>query len=186
MSTIRISQAQNLPPNIRKFRNFRKLLDDMDRELDAVIIATPHHSQAAISSAVIRRNKHVYCEKPVAQDVGEARDLRKLAGAHDVITQMGNQGVATDAYRRTLELVQDGAIGEPQEAFQWYVSDYRKDPRAEKMPPANPTALPPNLDWDLYLGPAADRPYHYEYIRWARWRDFGTGMLGMGGATPAT
>jgi hypothetical protein len=179
----RIKDARNLPANVRVFRDFRQLLGEMDRELDAVIIATPHHSQAAISAAAIRHGKHVYCEKPIAQDVGEARDLRTLVGRYpNLITQMGNQGLATDSYRRTLELVDEAAIGEVREAYQWYISDYRRDPWEEKPRPADLTALPPGLDWDLYLGPAAERPYHYEYMRWSRWRDFGTGMLGMGGS----
>ena len=179
----RIQAARDLPEKIRIFRDFRQLLDEMDRELDAVIIATPHHSQAAISAAAIRRNKHVYCEKPIAQEVGEARDLRTLIGQHpNVITQMGNQGLASDSYRRILEQVQDGAVGEVREAHQWFISDYRRDPRDEVPPPADPTALPPELDWDLFLGPAAERPYHHEFMRWARWRDFATGMLGMGGS----
>jgi Oxidoreductase family, NAD-binding Rossmann fold len=178
-----IKEARGLPKGIREFRDFRVLLDDMDRELDAVIIATPHHSQAAISAAAIRRNKHVYCEKPIAQDVGEARDLRTLVNEHpNVVTQMGNQGLASDAYRRVLELVEDGAVGEIREAHQWFISDYRRDPRDEVPPPADPTAKPKELDWDLYLGPAKERPYHHEYMRWSRWRDFATGMLGMGGS----
>ncbi|HJQ82196.1 MAG TPA: Gfo/Idh/MocA family oxidoreductase [Lacipirellulaceae bacterium] len=179
----RIKEARGLPEKIRVYRDFRELLDEMDRELDAVIIATPHHSQAAISAAAIRRNKHVYCEKPIAQDVGEARDLRMLVAQHpNVVTQMGNQGLASDSYRRILEQVEDGAVGEIREAHQWFISDYRRDPRDEQKPPADPTALPPELDWDLYLGPAAERPYHHEYMRWSRWRDFATGMLGMGGS----
>jgi predicted dehydrogenase len=179
----RIKEAQGLPQKIRVFSDFRELLDEMDRELDAVIIATPHHSQAAISAAAIRRGKHVYCEKPIAQEVGEARDLRMLIAQHpDVVTQMGNQGLASDSYRRILEQVEDGAIGEIYEAYQWFISDYRRDPRDDQKPPADPTALPQELNWDLYLGPAAERPYHHEYMRWSRWRDFATGMLGMGGS----
>ena len=178
----RLDQARDLPDGVRQFHDFRKLLAEMEGELDAVIVATPHHSQAAISAAAIRLGKHVYCEKPIAQDVGEARDLRKLVGEHDVVTQMGNQGMATDSYRRTLELVQDGAIGEIHEANQWFISNYRRDRRDEESVPANPTAIPDGLDWDLYLGPAAERPFHHDYMRWAGWRDFGTGMLGMGGA----
>jgi predicted dehydrogenase len=109
----RINDAQGLSEKTRVFRDFRELLDALDRKLDAVIIATPHHSQAAISAAAIRRNKHVYCEKPIAQDVGEARDLRALVAQHpNVVTQMGNQGLASDSYRRILEQVEDGAVGE--------------------------------------------------------------------------
>jgi len=179
----RIKDARGLPEKIRVFRDFRELLDEMDRDLDAVIIATPHHSQAAISAAAIRRGKHVYCEKPIAQDVGEARDLRRLVNQHpNVVTQMGNQGLASDSYRRILELVEDGAVDEVREAHQWFISDYRRDPRDDNPPPADPTAKSKELDWDLYLGPAAERPYHHEYMRWSRWRDFATGMLGMGGS----
>jgi predicted dehydrogenase len=179
----RIKEGRGLPQDIRIFRDFRVLLDELDRDLDAVIIATPHHSQAAISAAAIRRNKHVYCEKPIAQDIGEARDLRMLVDDHpSVVTQMGNQGLASDSYRRVLELVENGAVGEIREAHQWFISDYRRDPRDEIPTPADPTAKPKELDWDLYLGPAAERPYHHEYMRWSRWRDFATGMLGMGGS----
>ncbi len=178
----RIKSARDLPEEIRVFRDFRQMLDELDDKLDAVIVATPHHSQAAISSAAIRRGKHVYCEKPIAQEVGEARDLRQLVGEHNVVTQMGNQGLASDSYRRILELVEDGAIGEIREAHQWFISDYRRDPRDDEPKPADPTAIPNGLDWNLYLGPAAERPYHHEYTRWARWRDFATGMLGMGGS----
>jgi predicted dehydrogenase len=103
-------------------------------------------------------------------------------GEHNVVTQMGNQGLASDSYRRILELVEDGAIGEIREAHQWFISDYRRDPRDDEPKPADPTAIPNGLDWNLYLGPAAERPYHHEYTRWARWRDFATGMLGMGGS----
>jgi len=179
----RIRAAASLPQGTRIFRDFRRLLDEMDRELDAVIIATPHHSQAAISAAAIRRDKHVYCEKPIAHDVGEARDLRTLINEHpSVVTQMGNQGLASNSYRRILEQVEDGAIGEVRAAHQWFISDYRRDARDEAPEPADPTALPPELDWDLFLGPAPERPYHHEFMRWSRWRDFATGMLGMGGS----
>jgi hypothetical protein len=156
-------------------------LAELDDRLDAVIVATPHHSQAAISAAAIRRDKHVYCEKPIAHDVGEARALRELVNQHDVVTQMGNQGVSSDAFRRILELVQDGAVGEIREAHQWYIPDPNRN-RDDPPPPADLTAIPAGFDWNLYLGPAAERPYHHDYMRWAQWRIFGTGMLGMGGS----
>ena len=177
-----IGHAQNLPPGIPVYTDFRKLLEEMDDQLDAVIIAAPHHSQAAISAAALKRNKHVYCEKPIAQDVGEARDLRALVGQHDVVTQMGNQGVSTDAFRRILEQVQDGAIGEVHEAYQWYVTD--PNPRQREPRPGEdmPTVIPPGLDWDLYVGPAPEMPFDFKYLRWAKFRPFATGMLGMGGA----
>jgi hypothetical protein len=178
----RIDRAGELPPGVRIYKDFRVLLDEMVDSIDAVIIATPHHSQPAISAAAIRRGKHVYCEKPIAHDVGEARAIRELVSKHNVVTQMGNQGVSTDPFRRILEQVEDGAVGEIREAYQWYVADANPKPHEMREPPADPTAIPEGLDWDLYLGPAADRPYDYKYMKWAGWRSFGTGMLGMGGA----
>jgi hypothetical protein len=178
----RIDNAPALPSGVKVFRDYRELLSEMGDQLDAVIVATPHHSQAAISAAAIRAGKHVYCEKPIAHDVGEARALRELVGKHNVVTQMGNQGVSSDAFRRVLEQVQDGALGEVREAHQWFVTDPNRRRDDDRQPPADPTAIPEGFDWDLYLGPAAERPYHYDFMRWAAWRPFGTGMLGMGGS----
>ena len=118
----RIDRAGALPRDTRVYKDFRKLLSELGDSIDAVIIATPHHTQPPISAAAIRAGKHVYCEKPIAHDVGEARDIRDLVGRHKLITQMGNQGVSTDAFRRILEQVQDGAIGEIREVYQWYVA----------------------------------------------------------------
>jgi predicted dehydrogenase len=175
-------EKNGLPDGVRKFQDFRKLLDEMDSKIDSVIIATPHHTQPAIAGAAMRRNKHVYCEKPIAHDVGEARAIRKLTNEKpNLITQMGNQGVATDSFRRTLEQVQDGAAGEIREAHQWYAVGPRTNPDFRPQP-ADPTQKPGELNWDLFVGPKPMRPYDWKYMRWAGWRDFGTGMLGMGGA----
>lgn len=175
-------QKAEVPDEVRKYKDFRKLLDEMDGQIDAVIIATPHHTQPNIAAAAMRRNKHVYCEKPIAHDVGEARIIRALANEKsNLITQMGNQGVATDAFRRTLEQVQDGAVGEIREANQWYVAGGKPNPDF-RPEPADSSQKPTELDWDLFLGPAPMRPYDWKFMRWAGWRDYGTGMLGMGGA----
>jgi hypothetical protein len=182
----RIKAAGDLPPGTKTYRDYRELLDQMDKQIDAVIIATPHHTQPGIAAAAMRRGKHVYCEKPIGHDVGEARAMRELANKYKVVTQMGNQGVATDSFRRTLEMAQDGGIGEILEAHQWFVgrpNDAPPPDQARRKPPDDPTKLPEGMDWNLFLGPAPQKPYDWSRaVGWSRWRDYGTGMLGMGGA----
>jgi len=120
-----------------------------------------------------------FCEKPVAHDVAEARALRRIARQKKVATQMGNQGMASDSFRRTLELIQEGAVGEVREVHLWFVfggSGPRKVPRGS-------VPVPEYLDWNLWLGPARFRPYHPTWVNSAyAWRDFGTGPLGGGGS----
>jgi len=160
---------------VPKYRDFRKMLDEMDRRIDALVIATPDHTHAVIAARAMRRGKHVYVEKPMAHDVDEARTLRRIANEQKVATQQGNQGMATDGFRRTLELVQEGAIGAIREAHVWFVfggSGPRRRP--EDTPP-----VPDHLDWDCFLGPAPLRPYHPSYVTgWGAWREYGTGSLG--------
>ncbi len=183
-----------LVPAARLYRDFRKLFDEMERQIDAVIIATPVHSHAVIAAAAMKRGKHVYLEKPLTHDVGEARQLREMAHRYQVATQMGSQGMATDSFRRTLELIQDGAIGQLREAHVLFES-------GGTGPLARPAEqpVPESLDWDLWIGPAPMRPYHPGYlppqfpgaggvpespdlIGWNRWRDFGGGALGGAGS----
>jgi len=179
----------------RVYRDFRKLFDEMDRQIDAVVVATPVHTHAVIAMAAMRRGKHVYVEKPIAHDVAEARAMRDMARRQKVVTQMGNQGMATDSFRRTLELIQEGAIGEIREAHVLFESGGTGPlQRPQDQPP-----VPESLDWDLWIGPAPMRPYHPGYlppqfpgaggrpetpdlIGWNRWRDFGGGALGGAGA----
>jgi hypothetical protein len=162
-------------PKVSLYRDFRKMLDEMDRQIDAIIVVTPDHTHAVIAITAMRRGKHVYVEKPCAHDVSEGRALRRIARERKVATQMGNQGMASDSFRRTLRRIKQGAVGEIREAHVWFVmggSGPRKRPK-EKPP------VPKHLDWDLWLGPAPFRPYHPNYVRWwGGWRDFGTGTLG--------
>ncbi len=175
----RTAESASRQPNAAKYTDFRKMLDEMGREIDAVVVATPDHTHAVIAATAMRRGKHVYVEKPIAHDVAEARTLRQIAKQHNVATQMGNQGMATDSFRRTLELIQQGAVGEIREVHVWYVFG-SSGPR--KRPQGTP-AVPQHLDWDLWLGPAPYRPYHPSYVSgWGAWRDFGTGVLGGGGS----
>ena len=167
-------------PDVPKYRDFRKMLDDRGKQIDAVIVATPDHTHAVITAATVRRGKHVYCEKPLTHDVAEARAVRDLAKKHGVATQNGNQGTATDAFRRGVELVQAGVFGKITEVHVWNTGG--SGPRAK---PQGDQPVPAGLDWDVWLGPAAYRPYRAQWMEWHAWRDFATGNLGNWGAHSA-
>jgi predicted dehydrogenase len=152
------------------------MLDERDREIDAVFVATPDNTHAVITAAAIRHGKHVYCEKPLTHDVAEARAVRELAKKHGVVTQMGNQGTATEAFRRAVELIQAGSIGPIQEIHVWDGGGSGPRKRPEGSEP-----VPDWLAWDLWLGPAARRDYHPLWLRWHTWRDFATGNAGNWG-----
>ncbi len=163
-------------PKARKWRDFRKMLDEQ-RDIDAVVIATPDHTHAVIAMAAIKRGKHIYCEKPLAHSIWECRQLAEAAREAKVATQLGNQGQATESNRLVSEILWDGAIGPVREVHAWcnrYISP-RGIGRPSDMPP-----VPATLDWDLWLGPAKERPYHpcYTPFSWRGWWDFGTGVLG--------
>jgi hypothetical protein len=175
----RIAQAAKQAPDVPQYQDFRVMLDELDRKLDGLIVATPEHTHAVISARAMARGKHVFCEKPIAHDVAEGRALRRIAKETGVATQMGNQGMATDCFRRTVELVEEGAIGEVREAHVWFVFGGS----GPMKPPEGSEPVPEHLDWDLWLGPARFRPYHSRYAKgWGGWRDFSTGCLGGGGS----
>ncbi|MBM4037788.1 MAG: Gfo/Idh/MocA family oxidoreductase [Planctomycetes bacterium] len=161
-------------PNLARFQDYRQMLDKMGREIDAVVVATPDHSHAPASALAIRAGKHVYTEKPLTRTVFESRKLRQLAREFKVATSMGNQGTASGQFRRALELIRDGALGTIKEVHTW--NDQGGEDYGE--PPKEEAKVPPYLNWDLWLGPAALRPFHPHWLRWGSWRDFGTNRLG--------
>jgi predicted dehydrogenase len=163
-------------PKARLFRDYRQMLEEM-KEIDAVIVSTPDHHHAHAAVMAMRLGKHVYCQKPIAHSVWEARLMREVAAKTKVITQMGNQGHAYDSTRRLVELIQAGAIGEVREVHVW--TDRPIWPQGIERPTETPAA-PDHLDWDLWLGPAPRRPYHGAYapFNWRGWWDFGTGAPG--------
>jgi len=165
-------------PQAKTYKDFRVMLDQQ-KDIDAVIVATPDHTHAVVASAAIQRGKHVYVQKPLAHSVFEARMLTEAARKHKVATQMGNQGRSCDGARLICEWIWDGAIGPVREVHAWtnrpvWPQGIEVDRPAE-MPP-----VPAGLDWDLWLGPAPVRPYHPTYHPglWRAWWDFGTGSLG--------
>ena len=142
-------------------------------------VGTPDHIHAVASMAAIRAGKHVYCQKPLTHTLHECRELTKAAHQAASPTQMGNQGHATEGSRLTNEWIQAGVIGEVREVHVW--SD--RAGRLWKQGIGRPTETPPvpsTLDWNLWLGPIHERPYHPAYApcNWRGWRDFGTGALG--------
>ncbi len=162
-------------PQAKTFQDFRRMLDQMEKEIDAVLVATPDHTHAVAAVAAMRRGKHVYCEKPLTRTVHEARVMRLTASKHKVVTQMGNQGSAENGLRRAVELVWDDTIGEVREAHVWFDGGNGPKQRPTDRPP-----VPESLAWDLWLGPAPTRPYNPCYLpaSWRDWRAFGSGIVG--------
>ena len=163
-------------PRAQAYADYRQMLD-RERDLDAVIIATPDHTHAVIAMEAMRRGKHVYCEKPLTRTVAEARALAKTARERNVVTQMGNQGHAGEGTRQIREWIDAGVIGTVREVQYW--TNRPIWPQAVDRP-TDAHHAPPGLDWDLFLGPARHRPYHpaYHPFRWRGWWDYGTGALG--------
>lgn len=163
-------------PKARLFSDYRKMLDEM-KEIDAVTVTTPDHHHAHAAIRAMRLGKHVYCQKPLAHSVWEARLMRKVAAETGVVTQMGNQGHSYDSTRRLVELVQAGTIGEVREVHVW--TDRPIWPQGMDRP-KDSSAPPDHLDWDLWIGPAPMRPFHssYQPFNWRGWWDFGTGAPG--------
>jgi hypothetical protein len=165
-------------PDARQFQDFRRMFDAMEKEIDGVVVATPDHTHAVAAMAAIRRGKHVYCEKPLAHSVHEVRALMQAAREHRVVTQLGNQGHSFDSIRTFCEWIWDGAIGEVHTVHAGCTavnSGIDALPRLSEQ-----HAVPEGVDWDLWLGPAQDRPYHPTYMpgRWRGWVPFGNGTVG--------
>jgi len=162
----------------KHYRDWRKLFDEMGKSIDAVTVSTPDHVHGSAAITAMRLGKHVYCQKPLTQTVWEAREMRRLAKEKNLATQMGNQGSAGDGLRRAVEVIQAGVIGNPLELHVW--SNRPIWPQGLERPQGE-DPVPENLDWDLWLGPAAYRPYKkgvYHTFNWRGWYDFGTGALG--------
>ena len=155
------------------YEDFRVMLEK-EKAIDAVLIATPDHLHAFIAIAAMKAGKHVYCEKPLTHNIREARLVARVAKETRVATQMGNQGRSTEGHRQTVEWIKDGAIGTVREVHAW-----GGGPRNARQiwPGEGPAAQPAGFNWDLWLGPRADRPYSGKLTPFV-WRwvwDFGNG-----------
>jgi predicted dehydrogenase len=175
----RAAGTYNAFPKARRYKDFREMIDKEAKHIDAVTVGTPDHIHAVATMAAIRAGRHVYCQKPLTRTLHECREVTKAARAAGVVTQMGNQGHATEGARLTNEWLRAGVIGPVREVHVW--SD--RAGRLWKQGIPRPTATPPvpaTLSWDLWLGPVRERPYSPAYAphNWRGWWDFGTGALG--------
>lgn len=171
-------KAFNRYPAAKKYRDFRAMFDEMEDKIDAVTVATPDHTHAVAAIAAIKRGKHVFCEKPLAHSIQEVRALVQAAREHKVVTQLGNQGHSFDTIRTFCEWIWDGAIGQVTEVHACCGSNYSRISSLSKLRETH--AVPKELDWDLWLGPARERPYQPMYVpgSWRGWTPFGCGVIG--------
>lgn len=165
-------------PSAKPYQDFRKMFDQMEKEIDAVLVATPDHWHAPLAIRAMKMGKHVYCEKPLAHSVYEVRAMMKAARESKVTTQLGNQGHSFDTIRVFREWVEDDAIGTIKEVHAMCRSVYSRIDQLEEVKQGQP--VPATLDWDLWVGPAQFRPYHPTYHpgKWRSWTNFGTGVIG--------
>ena len=158
----------------KKYVDFRKMLEAEDKNIDAVVIATPDHGHTPIALLSMQHGKHVYCEKPLTRTVWEARLLRDAARKYQVATQMGNQGYSHEGTRTCAEILWSGEIGSVKEAHAWTGMIYGGRPTFEGAPPEAP--VPEGLNWDLWLASAEARAYNPDmFTRWRSFIDFSAG-----------
>jgi hypothetical protein len=185
----RLNRAGQLYPGARKYVDFRRLYDDA-KDIDAVVVSTAEHTHAFATLPALQLGKHVYCEKPLTHAIAEARLIAEAARKAKVATQMGTQMHATENFRRVMELIQSGVIGPVREVHVWVSRAWgwqtpeeaqaNKDIVNVQERPAGSSPVPAGLNWDLFLGPAPERPFHEVYWpgpKWYRWWDFGSGTM---------
>ncbi|MBZ5581587.1 MAG: Gfo/Idh/MocA family oxidoreductase [Acidobacteriia bacterium] len=171
----RLERASQTYPKAVKYKDFREMLDKEGKNIDAVMVATPDHLHTAVSLLSMQRGKHVYCEKPLTRTVSEARLLADAAARYKVATQMGNQGFSHEGTKTACEIVWSGEIGDVREVHAWTgaVTGGRLDIPETGLPEQ---PVPATLEWDLWLGPAAARPYNSLITRsWRPMHDFSLG-----------
>jgi predicted dehydrogenase len=175
------SKAEKFP-GAKTYSDFRKLLEELAPKIDAVVVSTPDHTHAAAAVMAMRLGKPVYCQKPLAHSPYEARLMRETAAERKLATQMGNQGTSHPGFRSGIELIRSGAIGPVREVHVWTNRPFKYWKQAPDIVarPKEEPPVPPHIAWDLFLGPAPERPYNpvYHPHDWRGWWDFGTGSLG--------
>jgi predicted dehydrogenase len=174
----RAADAARRFPDAKRYVHFQEMLDAVDDQIDAVLVAVPDHCHAVAAMAALKRKKHVYCEKPLAHSVFEVRALMKAAAEAGVVTQLGNQGHSFATIRLFNEWVNDGAIGN---VHTIHAGCSASNSRLDQLPLLNEKhEVPRDLDWDAWLGPVPFRSYNPIYLpaKWRSWRAFGTGTIG--------
>ncbi len=169
----RVEKERNAHSKAFFTQDFREVVDRKD--IDAVAVCTPDHTHAPIAMAALKANKHVYCEKPLCHTVHEVLALMNEAKKRNLVTQMGTQIHAGDNYRRVVEIIQGGVIGQVNEVHTWVGTSYHAKDFPKDQPP-----VPEGLNYDLWLGPADDQAYHPAFLpfSWRKYWKFGTGAFG--------
>ena len=164
-------------PKARKYKDFRKMLEEMSGEIDACVISTPDHTHAPAAFEAMKLGKHVRVQKPLTHTIAEARLLQKTAQEMGVVTAMGNQGHSGDAVRSLCEVIWDGAIGQVHEVHAWTNRPIWPQGRSQPLPKA---PAPATMEWECWIGPAPMRAYNpgYAPFNWRGWWDFGCGAIG--------
>ena len=164
-------------PKAKRFKDWRKMYDEMGKSIDAIMVATPDHTHAGVAAHGITLGKHCYVQKPLTHSVYETRLLTALANEYGVATQVGNQGNSFDWCREITEWIDTGVIGDVKEVHSW--TNRPIWPQGLSIPEGK-EKIPSTLEWDLFVGPAESRPYHSAYTpwNWRGWYDFGTGAMG--------
>src|ERR1035437_2071544 len=165
-------------PQVKQYSDYRKMLDEIGKDIDAVTVSTPDHNHGVASLRAMKMGKHCFTQKPLVQTVNEARMMRQIAKEKNLATQMGNQGSAESGLRRAVEDVQAGVIGKPLEIHVW--TNRPLWPQGLDRPEGS-DPVPAGLDWESWLAPARNRPFKkdvYHTFKWRGWYDFGTGALG--------
>ena len=170
-------------PKAKKYKDFRVMFEEMAKDIDAVMIATPDHTHFPAAMAAMQLGKHVYVEKPLAHNIWQLRTLKKAAKHYGIVSQMGNQGHTTNGIRQIKEWYEAGVIGQVKQVIAWKSKiDFEKDVYFGKPTTFPPQAneVPKELDWDVWQGPAAARPFNNLYAprTWRGFYDFGNGKLG--------
>jgi len=172
----RATRAYQRFPQATRYQDFRVMLE-RERNLDAVIVSTPDNLHAMAGVMAMRLGKHCYCEKPLTHDIFEARLMKQVARERRVATQMGNHGTGREGFRRGVDVIRSGALGDVREIHVWTNRPIWPQGMTQALP-AQP--VPAGVSWDLWLGPAPARPYNTGYLpfNWRGWWDFGTGAIG--------
>ncbi len=173
-----LMKAAQKYPDARLYRDWREMLEQEEKNIDSVSVATPDHTHAPAAMTAIRKGKHVFCEKPLTHEVYEARQLTLAARKRGVATQMGIQIHSHDVYRTAVHWLKEGAIGKVKEWHSWCSASYTN---ADKKRPGGEDPIPRGVDWDLWIGVAPERPYKtdvYHPFKWRAWRNFGGGATG--------
>ena len=178
VDTRRADRVYERFPNAKRYKDFRQMFEEMSDQIDAVTVGTPDHTHAAAVMAALKRGKHVYCEKPLAHSIQEIRTMRQAARERGLVTQLGNQGHSSGDIRKCCEMIRDGAIGNVHTIHACCGAVHCRIDALPRIMDYH--AVPADLDWDLWLGPAKWRPYNPMYLpgAWRAWSPFGSGTIG--------